>query len=78
MAEGLLRLEGAVLHERRTRRFHDRHWWVQDPESKFYNRMHTAEGADFPLTESGGVPRATMDRFMGWVEPSANPRIAIG
>ncbi|WP_412080228.1 L,D-transpeptidase family protein [Streptomyces sp. SJL17-1] len=24
------------------------------------------------------VPRATMDRFMGWVEPSANPRIAIG
>lgn len=31
----------------------DRHWWVQDPESKFYNQMHTAEGGDFPLTESG-------------------------
>lgn len=29
------------------------HWWVEDPESKFYNSMHTAEGADFPLTESG-------------------------
>ncbi|AVH99802.1 hypothetical protein C5L38_23305 [Streptomyces sp. WAC00288] len=105
----------------------DRHWWVQDPESKFYNQMRTAEGADFPLTESGergsehlidhstqyakalvidfnrwpavpgrgagiflhvngsgatagcvSVPRATMDRIMGWVEPSANPRIAIG
>nr|WTB36103.1 L,D-transpeptidase family protein [Streptomyces sp. NBC_00830] len=105
----------------------DRHWWVQDPESKFYNQMHTAEGADFPLSESGergsehlinyptqyakalvinfnrwpavpgrgagiflhvtgngatagcvSVPRATMDRFMGWVKPSANPRIAIG
>uniref|UniRef100_UPI003F907841 L,D-transpeptidase family protein n=1 Tax=Streptomyces fradiae TaxID=1906 RepID=UPI003F907841 len=105
----------------------DRHWWVEDPESKFYNQMHTAEGADFPLTESGdrgsehlinyptqyakalvinfnrwpaipgrgagiflhvngngatagcvSVPRATMDRFMGWVRPSANPRIAIG
>ncbi|MGW6392826.1 L,D-transpeptidase family protein [Streptomyces sp. NPDC055103] len=105
----------------------DRHWWVQDPESKFYNQMHTAEGADFPLTEAGergsehlinyptqyakalvinfnrwpavpgrgagiflhvngsgataccvSVPRATMDRFMAWVKPSANPRIAIG
>jgi L,D-peptidoglycan transpeptidase YkuD (ErfK/YbiS/YcfS/YnhG family) len=31
----------------------DSHWWVQDPESKFYNQMHTEEGADFPLTESG-------------------------
>lgn len=29
------------------------HWWVQDPESKFYNQMHTEAGADFPLTESG-------------------------
>ncbi|RPF35799.1 L,D-transpeptidase family protein [Streptomyces sp. TLI_185] len=29
------------------------HWWVEDPESKFYNSMHTAAGADFPLTESG-------------------------
>ncbi|MEV4974064.1 L,D-transpeptidase family protein [Streptomyces scopuliridis] len=29
------------------------HWWVQDPESKFYNQMHTEQGADFPLTESG-------------------------
>ncbi|MEU0085638.1 L,D-transpeptidase family protein [Streptomyces sp. NPDC006274] len=105
----------------------DSHWWVQDPESKFYNQMHTEEGADFPLTESGergsehlinyptqyakalvinfnrwpavpgrgagiflhvngsgatagcvSVPRATMERFMGWVRPSANPRIAIG
>ncbi|GGW42948.1 L,D-transpeptidase family protein [Streptomyces xantholiticus] len=105
----------------------DSHWWVQDPESKFYNQMHTEEGADFPLTESGdrgsehlinyptqyakalvinfnrwpavpgrgagiflhvngsgatagcvSVPRATMERFMGWVQPSAHPRIAIG
>ncbi|MCF6526195.1 L,D-transpeptidase family protein [Streptomyces sp. JJ36] len=31
----------------------DSHWWVQDPESDFYNQMHTEEGADFPLTESG-------------------------
>ncbi|UGY93263.1 L,D-transpeptidase family protein [Streptomyces gobiensis] len=31
----------------------DSHWWVQDPESKFYNQMHTEEGADFPLTEEG-------------------------
>ncbi|MFF3321507.1 L,D-transpeptidase [Streptomyces sp. NPDC002889] len=103
------------------------HWWVQDPESKFYNSMHTAAGADFPLTESGergsehlvnyptqyakalvinfnrwpavpgrgagiflhvngrgatagcvSVPRATMDRIMGWIKPSAHPRIAIG
>ncbi|MEV8427077.1 L,D-transpeptidase family protein [Streptomyces niveus] len=29
------------------------HWWVQDPEPKFYNQMHTAAGTDFPLTESG-------------------------
>jgi Uncharacterized protein conserved in bacteria len=28
-------------------------WWVEDPESKFYNQMHTEEGADFPLTEAG-------------------------
>ncbi|MFH8928828.1 L,D-transpeptidase family protein [Streptomyces pristinaespiralis] len=105
----------------------DSHWWVQDPESKFYNSMHTEAGADFPLTESGdrgsehlinyptqyakalvinfnrwpatpgrgagiflhvngsgatagcvSVPRATMEQFMGWVKPSANPRIAIG
>ncbi|MEU0370806.1 L,D-transpeptidase family protein [Streptomyces sp. NPDC006283] len=105
----------------------DSHWWVQDPESKFYNQMHTAAGADFPLTESGergsehlinyptqyakalvinfnrwpavpgrgagiflhvngsgatagcvSVPRATMEQFMGWVRPSAHPRIAIG
>ncbi|WP_156726550.1 L,D-transpeptidase family protein [Streptomyces apocyni] len=34
-------------------RVNDSHWWVQDPESKFYNQMHTEEGADFPLTESG-------------------------
>ncbi|MGW1880988.1 L,D-transpeptidase family protein [Streptomyces sp. NPDC001970] len=103
------------------------HWWVQDPESKFYNSLHTEEGADFPLTESGergsehlvdhptqyakalvidfnrrpavpgrgagiflhvngsgatagcvSVPRGTMDRIMGWIEPSVHPRIAIG
>lgn len=34
-------------------RVNSSHWWVQDPESKFYNQMHTEEGADFPLTESG-------------------------
>ncbi|MFJ8629363.1 L,D-transpeptidase family protein [Streptomyces sp. NPDC093568] len=28
-------------------------WWVEDPESKFYNSMHGEAGADFPLTESG-------------------------
>ncbi|MFE1880376.1 L,D-transpeptidase family protein [Streptomyces diastatochromogenes] len=28
-------------------------WWVEDPQSKYYNSMHTAAGADFPLTESG-------------------------
>jgi L,D-peptidoglycan transpeptidase YkuD (ErfK/YbiS/YcfS/YnhG family) len=103
------------------------HWWVEDPESKYYNQMHTASGADFPLTETGdrgsehlinyptqyakalvinfnrwpavpgrgagiflhvngsgatagcvSVPRATMDRIMGWIRPSAHPRIAIG
>ncbi|WP_258573046.1 L,D-transpeptidase family protein [Streptomyces sp. KM273126] len=31
----------------------DRDWWVQDPESKYYNSMHSEQGADFPLTESG-------------------------
>ncbi|WP_329570947.1 L,D-transpeptidase family protein [Streptomyces sp. NBC_01361] len=108
-------------------RVNSTHWWVEDPESKFYNQMHTAAGADFPLTESGdrgsehlvnyptqyakalvinfnrwpavpgrgagiflhvngsgatagcvSVPRATMDRIMGWVQPAAHPRIAIG
>ncbi|AVZ77565.1 hypothetical protein SLUN_20730 [Streptomyces lunaelactis] len=34
-------------------RVNSSHWWVQDPESKFYNSMHTEAGADFPLTESG-------------------------
>ncbi|MBC9717160.1 L,D-transpeptidase family protein [Streptomyces sp. TRM66268-LWL] len=34
-------------------RVNSTHWWVQDPESKFYNQMHTEAGADFPLTESG-------------------------
>ncbi|MGX1955935.1 hypothetical protein ACWIGY_37290 [Streptomyces anulatus] len=29
------------------------HWWVEDPESAFYNSMHTAAGADFPLVETG-------------------------
>ncbi|MFJ4438290.1 L,D-transpeptidase [Streptomyces sp. NPDC088923] len=28
-------------------------WWVEDPRSAFYNRMHSAAGADFPLTEAG-------------------------
>ncbi len=105
----------------------DDDWWVEDPESTFYNSMHSAQGADFPLTESGdrgsehlidyptqyaealvinfnrwpatpgrgagiflhvngsgatagcvSVPRATMERFMNWIEPSAHPRIAIG
>ncbi|MCL8015633.1 L,D-transpeptidase [Streptomyces sp. AS02] len=105
----------------------DDDWWVQDPESKFYNSMHGEAGADFPLTESGdrgsehlinyptqyakalvidfnrwpatpgrgagiflhvngsgatagcvSVPRATMDRIMSWITPSAHPRIAIG
>ncbi|WP_324786219.1 L,D-transpeptidase family protein [Streptomyces sp. H51] len=28
-------------------------WWVEDPESKFYNSMHGEAGADFPLTEAG-------------------------
>ncbi|WP_311607197.1 L,D-transpeptidase family protein [Streptomyces evansiae] len=28
-------------------------WWVEDPRSAFYNRMHSAVGADFPLTEAG-------------------------
>lgn len=31
----------------------DDDWWVEDPESKFYNSMHGEAGADFPLTESG-------------------------
>jgi L,D-peptidoglycan transpeptidase YkuD (ErfK/YbiS/YcfS/YnhG family) len=105
----------------------DDDWWVQDPESKFYNQMHGEAGADFPLTEAGergsehlinyptqyakalvinfnrwpatpgrgagiflhvngrgatagcvSVPRATMDRIMGWISPSAHPRIAVG
>ncbi|POX56677.1 hypothetical protein C3489_04300 [Streptomyces sp. Ru71] len=102
-------------------------WWVEDPESRFYNSMHGEQGADFPLTESGdrgsehlinyptqyakalvvnfnrwpatpgrgagiflhvngsgatagcvSVPRATMDKIMGWISPGAHPRIAIG
>ncbi|MFF4650808.1 L,D-transpeptidase [Streptomyces sp. NPDC001380] len=105
----------------------DDDWWVEDPRSRFYNRMHGARGADFPLTEAGArgsehlvdhpvqyaealvvdfnrwpavpgrgagiflhvngrgatagcvsVPRATMDRIMAWIRPSAHPRIAIG
>ncbi|MEY9994952.1 L,D-peptidoglycan transpeptidase YkuD (ErfK/YbiS/YcfS/YnhG family) [Streptomyces sp. V4I8] len=105
----------------------DDDWWVEDPESKFYNSLHGEAGADFPLTESGdrgsehlinyptqyakalvinfnrwpatpgrgagfflhvngngatagcvSVPRATMDRVMSWITPSAHPRIAIG
>jgi L,D-peptidoglycan transpeptidase YkuD (ErfK/YbiS/YcfS/YnhG family) len=31
----------------------DNDWWVEDPESTFYNSMHPEHGADFPLTESG-------------------------
>ncbi|MER6978499.1 L,D-transpeptidase family protein [Streptomyces carpinensis] len=102
-------------------------WWVEDPESKYYNSMHGEAGADFPLTEAGdrgsehlidyptqyakalvvnfnrwpatpgrgagiflhvkgsgatagcvSVPRATMDQIMGWIQPGAHPRIAIG
>ncbi|MCX4643596.1 MULTISPECIES: L,D-transpeptidase family protein [unclassified Streptomyces] len=34
-------------------RVNSTHWWVEDSESKFYNSMHSAAGADFPLTESG-------------------------
>ncbi|WP_030926594.1 L,D-transpeptidase family protein [Streptomyces sp. NRRL B-24720] len=34
-------------------RVNSTHWWVEDPESKYYNSMHTGAGADFPLTESG-------------------------
>ncbi|CAL9606785.1 hypothetical protein LMJ38_33950 [Streptomyces sp. R1] len=105
----------------------DDDWWVEDPESKFYDSMHGARGTDFPLTESGdrgsehlidyptryaealvinfnrrpavpgrgvgifphvngggatagcvSVPRATTDRLMDWIKPSAHPRIAIG
>lgn len=29
------------------------HWWVEDPESAYYNSMHSAAGADFPLVETG-------------------------
>ncbi|MFE7707466.1 L,D-transpeptidase [Streptomyces sp. NPDC057486] len=29
------------------------HWWVEDPESKYYNSMHSSVGADFPLVETG-------------------------
>ncbi|MFJ5899398.1 L,D-transpeptidase family protein [Streptomyces sp. NPDC093064] len=102
-------------------------WWVEDPQSKYYNSMHGEQGADFPLTEAGergsehlinyptqyakalvinfnrwpatpgrgagiflhingngatagcvSVPRTTMDQIMGWITPSAHPRIAIG
>lgn len=28
-------------------------WWVEDPESQYYNSMHSSTGADFPLTEAG-------------------------
>ncbi|MFI0718453.1 L,D-transpeptidase [Streptomyces sp. NPDC021224] len=101
-------------------------WWVEDPQSAYYNSLHSAQGADFPLTEAGvrgsehlidhptqyaealvvnynrwpavpgrgagiflhvngagatagcvSVPRATMDRIMSWIKPSAHPRIAI-
>ncbi|GGT30653.1 L,D-transpeptidase family protein [Streptomyces chromofuscus] len=104
----------------------DDDWWVEDPESQFYNSLRCEAGADFPLTASGErgsehlvnyptryakalvidfnrrpatpgrgagiflhvngngatagcvpVPRATMDRIMGWITPSAHPRIAI-
>ncbi|MFI0235703.1 hypothetical protein [Streptomyces sp. NPDC016845] len=34
-------------------RLNSSHWWVEDPESKYYNSMHSASGVDFPLTESG-------------------------
>ncbi|GGO89862.1 L,D-transpeptidase family protein [Wenjunlia tyrosinilytica] len=28
-------------------------WWVEDPQSRFYNSRHSDKGADFPLTEKG-------------------------
>ncbi|NUS12077.1 MAG: L,D-transpeptidase family protein [Streptomyces sp.] len=28
-------------------------WWVEDPRSAYYNSLHSARGADFPLTEAG-------------------------
>lgn len=28
-------------------------WWVEDPQSASYNSLHSAKGADFPLTEAG-------------------------
>ncbi|MFJ8359755.1 L,D-transpeptidase family protein [Streptomyces sp. NPDC093984] len=31
----------------------DTDWWVEDPESTYYNSMHSEAGADFPLTEAG-------------------------
>ncbi|MEN8655920.1 L,D-transpeptidase family protein [Streptomyces sp. 21So2-11] len=34
-------------------RINSSHWWVQDPESAYYNSMRTAAGADFPLVETG-------------------------
>lgn len=34
-------------------RVNSSHWWVEDPESKYYNSMHSSAGADFPLVETG-------------------------
>ncbi|WP_406090314.1 L,D-transpeptidase [Streptomyces sp. NBC_01013] len=34
-------------------RVNSSHWWVEDPESAYYNSMHSAAGADFPLVETG-------------------------
>ncbi|WP_078843141.1 L,D-transpeptidase family protein [Streptomyces albus] len=34
-------------------RVDDRHWWVQDTRSKYYNQMRTPEEMDYPLTTQG-------------------------
>lgn len=54
------------------------HWWVQNPESKFYNQMHTEAGADFPLTESGERGSERLINYPTQYAKAAHPRIAIG
>lgn len=34
-------------------RVDDRHWWVADTRSRYYNQMRTPEGMDYPLTTHG-------------------------
>lgn len=53
-----------------------------------FNRRPAVPGRGvgiFPHVNGGGatagcvsVPRATTDRLMDWIKPSAHPRIAIG